>query len=44
MISRLATLIVAVGMRLNKKVSRSFLKKTFWKSMSDEAQEADRMK
>ena len=42
--SRLAMPIVAVAMRLNMKVSRSFLKKTFWKSMSDEAQEAGQIK
>lgn len=42
--SRLATPIVAVGTRPNTKMSRSFLKKTFWKSVSDEAQEAGRTK
>ena len=41
--SHLATLIVVVGMRLNMKVFRSFVKKTFWKNMSDEAQGADRI-
>ena len=43
MTSRLVMLIVAVGMRPNMKVFRSFLKKTFWKSMSDEAPEAGRI-